>query len=223
VILMEFGDYPDDGHFRVLIGYNDTSREVTMLDPWDRDNDPPVVHFTYDVFCGLWDLPEPMYNVTYFPNFAAIVTPWKVKVSIVNIEAGKKNNNQEAVMATVVAEILYPCPYPFCNATGIPPFIAHNSAAQLTLPSTAKLMAQNKTIIIGDLLPGHSVIVKWDVSLSGDLSPGEVEVEAWGLVSGSLPKVPKFNSSSTWYPAYKYTDVIGGTGSLSKHILFNYY
>ena len=63
----------------MLIGYDDVSRQVTMLDPWERGT-PKIVQYSYEVFCGLWDYPELNRNVTYFPNFAAIVIPWKITV-----------------------------------------------------------------------------------------------------------------------------------------------
>jgi hypothetical protein len=61
----------------------------------------------------------------------------------------------------------------------------------------------------------HSTPEQWQVTRIPFAKPGPVVVDAWGLISGSLPAVPKLNSSTSHYPAYTYVDAIGGSGTLS--------
>jgi len=204
IILMEFGDVPGDGHFRVLIGYNDTTREVTMLDPWDRNGYPRVARYSYEVFCGLWAHVEVNYNVTYFPNFAAVVIPWNISVELV-----KHRPDQYGVVATID----YVCPSPFCNASDPnPPFVANNVMASVSLPPRLQLApGQTNITSIGRLVPGKVAKVQWEV-LTRPAREGKLTVAAWGMISGSLPKVPMYNSTETFYPPYTYNDVIGAVG-----------
>ncbi|ELR23873.1 uncharacterized protein ACA1_074400 [Acanthamoeba castellanii str. Neff] len=210
IILMELGDVPFDGHYRVLVGYDDRSRRVTLLDPWDRDGVPREVEYSYEVFCGLWAYVERLANATYPPNFAAIVAPWRIQ-----IEQHKEGNN----LATMVASITYTCPEPFCPVTAgekaVAAFVATNVTARITLPPNLPLSKGSLTLDLGTLQPGSTVQAKWQVTRIPFAKTGPVVVDAWGLISGSLPAVPKLNSSTSHYPAYTYVDAIGGSGTLS--------
>lgn len=105
-------------------------------------------------------------NVTYLPNFGTLIAPWQVAVSFADaadkptlfvlnarrqMRADSKADPSGGVYAAFVdAEISYPCPAPFCPASGDNAGIARNATATIKLPPHIALAkGQAATVSLG--------------------------------------------------------------------------
>jgi len=72
--------------------------------------------------------------------------------------------------------------------------------------------SQKPKIYIGNLQAGESATVTWNVQLYPDATSSPITVKADGLVSGDVPDVIW---PGVFYPAYTYTDRIGGEANIT--------
>jgi len=193
VVLMWYSPAHIVGHFRVVVGYNET--HMFVHDPynnveWGGAYGGPNLALENSVFLDLWH---------YSGYRGLFVSPWDVSISA-------PSDVQDGDTFTIGATVAYPCPYPFptgaysassCNAS-----IRLFDGLSLVVGETAE-----KTLGTGSLATGASAVVNWTVRAD---NPGsyEIWVEAEGLVSGSVS--PK--TSPTYLPSYNYQDRIGGIG-----------
>lgn len=188
------------GHFRVVVGYDDTTREVIINDPWGRDmknqgdnqgsmkdnpgynSDFTGIRFSYDYFQQLWSY---NYKRTYSGVFIA---PWQVDIS----------TSRTGTKLKITATLTYPCPAPFDNSK----YPASDVQVGIDLP-TGLTLAENENAIktIDALSAGKMVQVTWNVVASSRGS-FDVSVSAQGLVSGAYAGIP-------------YTDRTGGEATAS--------
>eukprot|EP01121_Diplochlamys_sp_Union-15-3_P020768 TRINITY_DN8192_c0_g1_i1.p1 TRINITY_DN8192_c0_g1~~TRINITY_DN8192_c0_g1_i1.p1 ORF type:complete len:206 (-),score=18.86 TRINITY_DN8192_c0_g1_i1:579-1196(-) len=50
IILQAYALSDFEGHYRVVVGYNDSSQEMILYDPWGRDNQPEKLSMSYVEF-----------------------------------------------------------------------------------------------------------------------------------------------------------------------------
>jgi len=179
------------GHYRVIVGYDDTTREVIVYDPWGRDmknqgdaqgsmkdnagynSDFAGIRFNYDYFQQLWS-----YNFkrTYS---AVFVAPWHVDMS--QSAMGSK--------VKVTATVAYPCPAPFDRNN----YPASDVQVGISLPAGLALANGEAIVKLAKVLSaGDSIQVSWNLVAS---SPGSynVTVLAQGIVAGAYAGIPYTN------------------------------
>jgi hypothetical protein len=202
VLLMKYSPNDDAGHYRVIVGYDETKGEIYFIDPWGRDqirvtNPDGTVTWTVADFKNAWNYSE--YGTSH-PYWGAVMMPWSVNLTTAgNPKAGSTVN--------VTANITYPCPQPFdCSA-----YPASNTSAEIYLPPSMNVSG-SQTIDIGRLAAGRSTTVSWNVKVVSDAAGSVITVSAGGNVSGAVPQV-FWNGNHVSYPAYSYTDEIGGEAS----------
>ncbi len=206
-------------HYRVVVGYDDTKGVLMMQDPWSRqfkkdmnyqgstsgfanssawDTDFGTFNMTYADFLTTWRAPTTVWGVPGLAYGAVFVAPWHVDVNApASVAPGKT--------FTVSATITYPALVPFGSAD-FPAFPASSVQATLAVGSGLAVLGSPTMTWSGPVLAGHSVTVSWRVEAGSTAGSSPFVVTASGLVSGSLgPWWPD-------YPAYNYTDRIGGTG-----------
>ena len=175
----------DWGHFRVVIGYDDTANTITAHDPWDGPNQV----YSYTDFDNLW---------AYSGEWALFASPWEVSISSpASVAVGDT--------FTVTATVTYPRPSPFPSG-----YSASSSQATVQLPAGLSLAAgetATKTLGTGTMVSGGSASVSWNVNADND-DTFDMSVEAEGQVSGSV-------ATHGANPSYSYTDRIGGISSAS--------
>lgn len=183
IVLTWFDSSHTTGHYRVVIGYD--SGGIIAQDPWNG----PSQYYSNSVFMDLWS-----YN-DYWGMFTA---PWSVSIN---------SPSNMALNSTfqVSANITYTCPNPFDQYGDYP---ASSCNATIQLPSGFSLASgQTATKAIPNwFLCGESRVVSWNVVASSTVGSYAFSVLADGLVQGSV-------SSHGPYPAYQYTDRIGGVQS----------
>ena len=212
-------------HYRVVVGYDDTQGVLMMQDPWSRefkndmnyqgstsgfanskawDTDFGTFNMTYADFLTTWRAPTTMWGVPGLAYGAVLVTPWQVQVNApASVAPGKA--------FTVTATVTYPVLAPF-GSTDFPTFPASTVQATLGVGNGLVVLGSSVDTVPGTLAAGHAVTVSWRIQAGTTSGPASFDVTATGLVSGSLgPWWPD-------YPAYGYTDRIGGTGSASLTI-----
>ncbi len=203
-------------HYRLIVGYDDAEGVVIIHDPWarefkqdsdyqgsmnqnaayDRQGDFVGWKWSYADFLAVWKLPTDGWGIAGHNYGAAVVAPWKVTITApVTVAAQKPFKVQ--ISAT------YPCPAPF-GTGGFPTFPASDATLVLSLPAGVTAVG-GATIPLGGMSAGQTKDVTVTLTASG---PGAVSLGATasGTVSGSL---------GAWrdYPAYNYTDRIGGSGA----------
>ena len=205
IMLMLFSPDPDSGgHYRVLVGYDDTLGEAYFIDPWGRDlkhvtNADGTITWTYRDVVTAWNYPQ--YG-SPLPYFAAAIMPWKVDITI---EGAIEVGNQ----VTVTANTHYPCPRPF-NCSSYP---AAASSLILDLPPSMRLITRNSDIAIGNLPAGGSATASWRVAIDAQPNGQALAVTGSGTVSGWMPEA-HWAGDKVYYPAYVYDDRIGGRAEL---------
>jgi hypothetical protein len=155
--------------------------------------------------CNLWSHAEENGNLTYEPYFAAVVAPWSVDVSF---ESNAQNDS-----TIVMAVITYTCPTGFVDCAVSP--VATTVTATLSLPPALTLVAmvppQKLVVSLRDLAAGGTVTQAWQVvsvdAYAAARPPSTITVDARGLVTASVPEY------AGYFPAYTYSDWIGGTAS----------
>ncbi|MCE8425555.1 MAG: C39 family peptidase [Candidatus Methanoperedens sp.] len=206
LLLMKYAPDDDNGHYRVIVGYDETKEVVYFIDPWDRDlghvkNPDGTVTWTMADFKKAWNYSK--YGAPH-PYWGAVMMPWSIDLKTDGpTSAGSEFN--------VSANITYPCPQPFdCTA-----FPASNTSAVIILSGMDLAEGAASQINIGDLKAGESNVVTWKVHIDhSDVSDPSIMVKAEGLVSGTVPDVIW---PGIFYPAYEYTDKIGGEAGKIFH------
>jgi hypothetical protein len=198
VLLMKYAPTDDAGHYRVIVGYDNTKGEkgeVYFIDPWVRDqkrvtNPDGTVTWTIADFQTAWNYSE--YGTPH-PYWGAVMMPWSV--NLMTSTTGSTVN--------ITANITYPCPQPFdCSA-----YPASNTSAEIHQQPGMSVSSSSR-INIGNLAAGNSTTVSWNVTVTG-AAGSIITVSAGGNVSGDVPQV-FWRKGQVLYPAYSYTDEIGG-------------
>ncbi len=206
-------------HYRVVVGYDNTKGVLMMNDPWSRefkndmgyhgstsqwaahyDSDFGTFNMTYADFLDTWALSTSYWGVPGLAYGAVLVTPWHVTIRApTDVAAGKTF----ALSATVT----YPVLAPFGSDT-FPMFPASDVAFTLTAGDGLTVLGSSGGPAA--LAAGGTAHVSWTVQADASGSYA-LEVSATGLVSGSL---------GPWqgYPAYDYTDLIGGQASVQVQV-----
>ncbi len=203
ILLMKYSPSDDTGHYRVIVGYDENKGEVYFMDPWVRDqgrvtNPDGTVTWNMTDFKNAWNYDR--YGTPH-PYWGAVMMPWSV-----NLRTAGKATAGSTIRVT--ADIKYPCPQPFdCSS-----YPASNTSAEIHLPPNMTISG-SPTIDIGSLAAGKSATVSWIVRVNGDASGSTINVSAGGQVSGAVPQV-NWNGNQVSYPAYNYTDEIGGEASI---------
>ena len=205
IVLMTYTPTGGGGHYRVVMGYDDARGLIYFIDTWGRDtlhlnNWTGILPWTYADFQSGWNYTE--YG-TEHPYFGTVVLPWTVNTVI----SGKQTAGSTG---TVTASITYPCPKPFDSAM----FPASDAFARISLPAGMTLVGSSPQVSLGTIGAGDSTTVTWTVHYDQNLHGASIIVTAGGLVSGYVPDA-QWNGQTNYYPAYDYTDMIGGTGSIS--------
>lgn len=203
LLLMKYAPNATAGHYRIIVGYNENKDEVYFIDPWGRDqgrvtNPDGTVTWTMNDFMNAWNYSE--YGTPH-PYWGAIMMPWSI-----NLQTTKRTKDGSM---TITAKIKYPCPGPFdCSA-----YPASDTSAQIHLPSNISVNSP-AIIDIGSLTAGKSVTVSWNVHVDPGAKGSNIAVSVGGLVSGAVRPV-YWNGDQVSYPAYGYTDEIGGKKNIS--------
>ena len=111
--------------------------------------------------------------------------------------------------AAVTAFVTYPCPTPF-NSSLYP---AKDAVAVIALPDGMSLDSSGSRKTLGDMKAGSTARATWKVKIDEPVSGKTIMVQAQGKVSGQVPEAHWIGMSVS-YPAYSYTDAIGGNGSV---------
>ena len=189
ILLMWYSDHHAFGHYRVVIGYNET--HVFLHDPYNNITWParyggPNLVFNYTYFLDLW---------SYSGNWALCTSPWTINVSA-------PTYIKPETLFQISATVAYPeslpnaldnYPASLCNAT-----ITLSADANLTL---AHGETSKKTLGTGSLNAGANSTVSWMLVANSSVSCN-ITIEVEGLILGSV-----------WahenYTAYDYSDRIG--------------
>ena len=206
VLLMKWAPDDDTGHYRVIVGYDENKSDmndsfVYFMDPWGRSNkkitnEDGTITWNMTDFEKAWNYSE--YRSPH-PHWGAIMMPWSV---VLKTEGMTSKGSQ----LKVTANITYHCPKPFdCGA-----YPASDTNAKIIIPSGMHLKGLPQ-ITIGSLRAGESANVTWNVKLDSDGAGSWIKVQAGGLISGEVPEIKEKGVS---YPAYEYTDNIGGKAKI---------
>jgi hypothetical protein len=185
IILTDYDQGLNSGHFRVVKGYDDRVNTFTVDDPWYNPQPyaGPDVKFRQDYLVDtLWQ---------YSERWGMAAAPWSVVVS-------KPQAAAEGQTFNVSAQVVY---------QGISPldddFAVQNPTATLQVPASDYRITSGpaNAPIVGISTTGSIGKVTWTVQALNSGSTDDVKVVARGLVEGSTSD-------------YRlYTDWIGGVGS----------
>ncbi len=198
LFLMQFTANSAGGHYRVAMGYDDSTRIMWFADPWGRElkgeqDAAGFQPFSYADVETCWTYTG--YGTTT-PHWGAIYVPWRVALS----------TSRTKQLLSVRAVSTYPCPAPF-SATQFPA-----SQAQVTLNVPAGWTVEGaSTVALGTVNAGVSRTTTWSV-VPGAF-PARLRVDVQGVVSGSVLATGPYDGTAgngQVIPGYQYQDVIGG-------------
>lgn len=210
-------DYDGGDHYRVIVGYDEDyilindgwCREFKLDIDYDgstaqfasdlgRDDDFEPLKMTEEAFMETWrELDTDPWGVPGMAYGAVFVAPWEVVIDVPEEVAPGEE-------IEVVASITYPCIAPFGDDQ-FPTFPASSLDIAVSLPDGFEVLST--PVLPDELSAGDTVEVSWIVKAPLEEGSYEGEVSATGLVSGSMDEWHE-------YPAYEYTDMIGGSSAL---------
>jgi len=193
IVLMWWTPSKNYGHYRVVVGYNET--HLIMHDPWNKDAWGGLygganTSMTKSTFLDLWE---------YGGYWGLLVCPWDLEVQVP--ETVVEGENFE-----VAANMTYTCLPPF--DTGEYPASSCNATIKLTegLKLGSGETAQHQ---LGSIPAGNLVHTSWTIN-ANETGSYNVSVTVAGIVEGGV-------GAHGNYSSYNYEDAIGGscTASLS--------
>jgi len=193
IVLMWWTPSKNYGHYRVVVGYNET--HLIMHDPWNKDAWGGLygganTSMTKSTFLDLWE---------YVGYWGLLVCPWDLEVQVP--ETVVEGENFE-----VAANMTYTCLPPF--DTGEYPASSCNATIKLTegLKLGSGETAQHQ---LGSIPAGNLVHTSWTIN-ANETGSYNVSVRVAGIVEGGV-------GAHGNYSSYNYEDAIGGscTASLS--------
>ncbi len=212
---LEFPGY----HYRVVVGYDDEKGVLYFNDPWVRwytedmnargcfvstkaaskEYSLEPMEWSYEDWLSLWDASGDMWGLPGWSYNAVLIAPWEVAIEApATVAAGETFE--------VTATVTYPCMEPF--ATGDwPAFPASATTIALALPDGWSVVGGAEAPV-GGLEAGGSASRTFTVTAGAATGAVGLGVTGSGLVSGSLGERAEF-------PAYDYTDLIGGSGEVT--------
>jgi hypothetical protein len=202
ILLMTFEPNGGGGHYRTAIGYEDAAGVIYFSDPWGRDQK----HLTDRTGITAWTYEELQSGWNYtaegesHPYWGMVMMPWNVAVK-------SSGSLKPGSTVTVTADVTYPCPMPF-NSSLYP---AKDALAAITLPDGMSLESSGSRKTLGDMSAGSTARATWKVKVEGPVSGKTITVQAQGKVSGKVSEA-HWTGMSVSYPAYNYSDAIGGNG-----------
>jgi hypothetical protein len=206
-------------HYRVVVGYDDAKGVIYFNDPWVREfrNDigargsfaqlkgepsPSTygyMEWSYADWLDVWSLPGDDWGQPGYNYNAVLIAPWEVEIEAPEAVAAGETFD-------VTATVTYPCLEPF--ATGAwPAFPASATTIDLVVPDGWSV-AGGAGAPVGVLEAGESASWTFTVTAGGDAGDFAIGATGSGLVSGSLEERAQF-------PAYDYTDLIGGSDEVT--------
>jgi hypothetical protein len=203
ILLITYEPDGGGGHYRTAIGYDDAAGVIYFSDPWGRD----LKHQTDKAGITSWTYAELQSGWNYtaegeaHPYWGMIMMPWNVMIRT-------SGSLKPGSMATVTADVTYPCPKPF-NSSLYP---AREATATIILPDAMSLDS-SRSSSLGDMNAGSTARATWKLKINGPVKGKMISVQAQGTVSGQVPEA-HWTGMSVSYPAYSYTDAIGRSGSV---------
>ncbi len=216
-VLQNFYPDGDDPHYRVVVGYDEFRGVFIVNDGWSRefkvpsgyvgstnpmsnpvswDSDFPGMEMSYEDFEMAWTCPTDTWGWPGLRYGAVLVVPWEVVITAPSAVAPGEE-------FTVFVRVQYPCAGPF-GMEPFPSFPASEVSIQLTVRDGNGRPLEVAEVPIGSLLARG--VCEGTFTIVAPEGPAVLELEAWGtgMVCGSL---------GVWkdYPAYEYSDRIGGS------------
>ena len=177
-----FDDAHDNGHYKLLKGYDDSTDVFIVHDPWPTMG--PNIHFNQSYFVDdLWNDPVTPWPPYTCDRWAGVAVPWEVNLSM-------PDTVMEGETFTLSAVVSYPGPDPF-EAMGE----VSTPSVTLDIPWGLELAAGEQAV---KPLPEPWVTgsgpesISWQVTAVTGLVPLGVSVVAEGLTSGSSPSYPSY-------------------------------
>lgn len=189
IVLMWASPSKAQGHYRVVVGYNET--HITMHDPWNKDlwggtYGGANTSMAYSTFLDLWQ---------YWGNWGLWIHPWEIRLKT-------PSTIRKGDCFEITANITYPsiAPSSMMNC------LAHSCNATIELQEGLELALGQTTIhSLGDIISGSPVQTSWTIHAS-ETGLYNISVAVTGIVEGSV-------MGDATYPSYDYKDTIGGTQS----------
>jgi hypothetical protein len=187
IVLMWWTPSKVYGHYRVVIGYNET--HIIMHDPWNKDAwggtyGGPNLAITYSTFLDLWE---------YSGNWALFVSPWIIQLQM-------PNTVHQGDSFEVIANVTYPCSTPFDTAD----YPAHSCQANIQLQEGLELASgETSERHLGNVVGRDFFQTSWSI-YANETGYHNISVEVTGIVEGDV-------SAHGVYPSYSYEDTIGGS------------
>jgi len=187
IVLMWWTPSKDYGHYRVVIGYNET--HITMHDPWNKDAwggtyGGPNLTMIYSAFLDLWE---------YSGNWGLFVRPWIIHLQMPDTVG-------EGDLFEVMANVTYPCSTPFDTSE----YPAASCNANIQLQEGLELASgETSQQHLGNIVAGNSVQTSWSI-YANETGYHNISVKVAGIVEGNV-------GERGVYPSYSYEDTVGGS------------
>lgn len=170
-----------EGHVVMVTGYDDQTREVSIVDPWDArwgGARSGACRISYDTLM--------VCAVDSTLDWTEALVPWDVTVAVV-----PEPTEPSGSLHLVLASVMYTCPEPFSTEE----LAVAGLTVSLDLPAGLELAdGERHVATISSLAPGKAVESTWHVRQTSAVE-GKVVIHARGTITGQEP--------------YAYRDVVG--------------
>jgi len=191
IILQRYSDDDLEGHYRVVIGYNDTSQQMVLHDPWGREDQPPTITMPYSQFESFWNYTE---QDTHYTYWGSVIAPLSVEATYQPL-----SDNEGTVSFTAS----YPCPSIF-DCSQFP--ILSNTIATIQVPENIILESAEDSSFIGSISPAQTVHTKWQLTTKTN-AKAKLLITVKGVAHGSTLQI--ICCHDTLCPGHQYIDIIG--------------
>lgn len=187
IVLMWWTPSKVYGHYRVVVGYNET--HIIIHDPWNKDLWGGIygganTSMTYSTFLDLWE---------FIGNWGLWVHPWELELQMPNAV-----NRGDDFDVTVNTTYLFSAPF---DKAAYP---ASSCEAVVELPEGLELASgETSQHSLGSVTAGNSVQTSWSIH-ARETGSYNISATVIGTVEGSV-------GAHGLYPSYEYVDRIGGS------------
>lgn len=238
IVLQQWALNDTEGHYRLVVGYDQDAQKMVLLDPWDRDSAPRVLKVSMEHFIQLWNKTDENSIPAIAGGdserrrafFGMAIVPFDLEVHGINATTPQGS----IYTKNITVSAFYRCPAPFnCTDKSLPldkvqirldwvGLTPCDTSGACWMDGT---QFQQRRVSLDPILPNddlgapQSWLLQCDQTRSGIacarvFEQSSIRVTVYGLLTATLPPVYCCGSNVPFPPSH-YMDAIGESVTIS--------